>query len=73
MERGVPEPNYINRVLCSEAEFVGAYRPALQLLGIRAGSPKEEFATLGEDMFFRNANPGIDRQREAGALDPIQG
>ena len=28
------------------AEFVGAYRPALQLLGLRAGSPKEEPATL---------------------------
>ena len=55
------------------AEFVGAYRPALQLLGLRAGSPKEEPATLDEDIFFRSAKLEIDGQRKAGALDPNQG
>ena len=34
------------------AKFVGAYRPALQLLDLRAGSPKEELARLDEDIFF---------------------
>ena len=33
------------------AEFVDAYRPALQLLGLRAGNPKEEPATLDEEVF----------------------
>ena len=44
------------------AEFVGAYRPALQLLGLRAGSPKEELATLDEEIFFPgDAKLEIDR------------
>ena len=43
------------------AEFVGAYRPALQLLGLRAGSPKEEPATLDEEIFSRGAKLEIDR------------
>ena len=34
------------------AEFIDAYRPALQLLGLRAGSPKEEPATLDAEIFF---------------------
>ena len=33
------------------AEFVDAYWQALQLLGLRAGSPKEEPATLDEGSF----------------------
>ena len=33
------------------AEFVGGHRPALQLLGLRAGSPKEEPAMLDEEIF----------------------
>ena len=43
------------------AEFVGAYRPALQLLGLRAGSPKEEPAALDEELLSRSAKPEIDR------------
>ena len=38
------------------AEFVGAHRPALQLLSLRAGSPKETLATLGGEIFFPGAH-----------------
>ena len=48
------------------AGFVDAYRSALQLLGLRAGSPKEEPATLDAEIFFletqRRKSTGSERQ-----------
>ena len=48
------------------AEFVDAYRPALQLLGLRAGSPKQELAALDEEIVFLVAqsrkSTGSERQ-----------
>ena len=43
------------------AEFVAAYRPTLQLLGLSACSLKEKLATLDEHNFSKSAKPEIDR------------
>ena len=55
------------------AEFVGAYRSTLQLLGMRTGSLNEKLATLDANIFFLRARNRKSTGSEAGALDPAHG
>ena len=53
--------NCVDVAALAVAEFVGAYRPTLQLLGIRAGSRNEKLATLDANISFLRTHPKIYR------------